>query len=58
MSAERRQDRIRSAAAQAAALAAARKDIKRWKYGARERREPNKTDIRFGWGQTDWASDK
>lgn len=55
MTPAQRKEKIRSAAAHAAALSEARKAIKHWKYGNKDRREPNKTDISFGWGQTDWA---
>ena len=49
MSDQQRRDKIRSAASQAAALAAARREIKRWNYGSQERRlEHTSRDFKLG----------
>ncbi len=58
MSPAQRSDKIRSAASQAAALAAARKDMRRYRYGQREQKAPTSRDISFGGGQTSWSKDK
>lgn len=47
MSDEQRTEKIRSAAAQAAALAEARKEMRKWRYGQQERRAPNNKDVSF-----------
>lgn len=58
MTAEQRTHKIRSAASQAAALAAARREMPKLRYGQREHRAPTATDIALGWGQTSWTDDR
>ena len=51
MGEERRREKVRSAAAQAAALAGARREMRRWGYGQQERRlELRAQDVRLGGG--------
>lgn len=57
MSEERRREKVRSAAAQAAALSEARREMKRLGYGQQERRQPTSRDVAFGWGQANWEGE-
>lgn len=54
----KRQEKIRTAAAHTAALAAARKAMKQFKYGQKEHSAPTNKDISLGWGQTSWNDDR